>query len=513
MSANSWLAIDVGTAPMVRAQEVRFAWERFVEELERSGADDEGDPELVRTPIADSWRRSFAAGVEPTGNRLAPVVSDEDETHAIWEHHPLARAAPLIRDCLAATAEEGGYLIVISDANGVLLSIEGNPAIRLRAEEVMNFAEGTLWSEPGAGTNAIGTAVAVDHAVQVFGPEHFHEPVQRWVCSAAPIHDPDTGDLLGVIDLTGDFRTVHPASLAVATATAAAVEGALQLKLQERDARLRARYGDEVLRSPGTSALFAPSGRAITRLPAPWGQIERLMIPPGGGELLLPSGAHAVADPVGPALEAFVVRTVDHRPKGPAHRPLLKLSLLGRDRAVLEIDGRREELRPRLAEILVLLCANPNGMSAEALCADLHGDGGRVSGVRVEVSRLRKLLGPWIDTERYRLTCDVETDARRIAGMLAAGSVREAAEEYAGPLLPGSQAPGVVREREHLDAWLRQAVMTADDPDAVWGWVQSTSGEEDLGAWKRLLSQLDFRDPRRSLCAARVAELRRRFGP
>ena len=75
----------------------------------------------------------------------------------------------------------------------------------------MNFAEGTLWSEPGAGTNAIGTAVALDHAVQVFGPEHFSEPVQRWTCSAAPIHDPDTGALIGVIDLTGDFSHRAPA--------------------------------------------------------------------------------------------------------------------------------------------------------------------------------------------------------------------------------------------------------------------------------------------------------------
>ena len=58
-------------------------------------------------------------------------------------------------------------------------------------------------------------------------------------------------------------------------------------------------------------------------------------------------------------------------------------------------------------------------MSAEALCADLHGDDGSPSSVRVEVSRLRKLLGPWIDTERYRLTCDVETDVRRVEGLLA----------------------------------------------------------------------------------------------
>ena len=129
--------------------------------------------------------------------------------------------------------------------------------------------------------------------------------------------------------------------------------------------------------------------------------------------------------------------------------------------------------------------------------------------MRVEVSRLRKLLGPWIDTERYRLTCDVETDARRVEGLLRAGAVREAAEAYAGPLLPGSEAPGDRGARERLDAWLRQAVMTADDPEALWAWVNAPSGRDDLGAWKRLLAALEFRDPRRSLCAARVGELRR----
>ena len=115
----------------------------------------------------------------------------------------------------------------------------------------------------------------------------------------------------------------------------------------------------------------------------------------------------------------------------------MRLQLLGRERALLEVNGRRTELRPRLGEILALLCAHPEGMSADALCADLHGDEGRAASVRVEVSRLRKLLGPWIDTERYRLTCDVETDVRRVEGLLRAGAVREAAEEYPGPLLPG----------------------------------------------------------------------------
>src|SRR3954464_7286053 len=422
MSSNSWLAIGVATAPMLRAQELRFAWERFVAALDAKGEDD-GEPDDVRGPIVAAWRRSFAAGVDPTGHHLAPVVASEDEADMRWREHPLARAAPIIHECLAAISDEADHLIVITDADGVLLSVQGSPRLRLRAADSMNFTEGTLWSEPGAGTNAIGTAIAANHAVQVFGPEHFNEPVQRWTCSAAPIHDPDTGALLGVIDLTGDFSTVHPHSLAVATATAQAVETAMRLELQEIDARLRARYGDRA--APG-GALVAPSGRPITQLPKSWKAEGRLAVPPGGGELILPNGSHAVAEPVSSALEAFVVHAVETK-RSPTARPLLKLTLLGRDRALLRLHGETTELRPRLAEILALLCLNPNGYSAETLCADLHGDGGSPGSVRVEVSRLRKLLGPWIDTDRYRLTCDVETDVRRVEGMLAAGRVRDAA--------------------------------------------------------------------------------------
>jgi GAF domain-containing protein len=506
MGSNSWLAIDVGTAPMLRARELRFAWERFVSALGRS-EEPEGDPDDVREPIVDSWRRSAEAGIDPTGHQLAPVLADEDEAKMLWQEHPLAGMAPLIHECLGAIADEADHLIVITDASGLLLSVQGSGRLRMRAAETMNFTEGTLWSEPGAGTNAIGTAIAADHAVQVFGPEHFNEVVQRWTCSAAPIHDPDTGRAIGVIDLTGDFSSVHPHSLSVATATARAVEASLRLDLQEHDVRLRARYGDRVASAPDSRALVTATGRPLTKVPASWGTDGRLAIPPGGGRVMLPSGVVAIAESVGPAEEAYLVRSAARLGRG--GRPLARLTLLGADHATLEVDGRATKLRPRLAEILALLCDHPEGMSASALCAALHGDEGSPASVRVEVSRLRKLLGPWIDTECYRLTCDVETDVRRVEGLLRAGDVREAAEAYAGPLLPDSEAPGIVEAREQLDAWLRQAVMTSGDVDALWAWVNAPANREDIAAWKRLLAALEFRDPRRSLCAARVGELRR----
>jgi hypothetical protein len=427
---------------------------------------------------------------------------------ARWEVHPLAAAAPLIRECLGAIANEAEHLIVVSDADGTLLWIDGNPHIRLDAAEMMNFTEGAAWSEAGAGTNAIGTALAEQHAVQVFAAEHFNEVVQAWTCAAAPVHDPDSGRLLGIIDLTAPMTTAHPHSFSCAVVTAQAVEAELRCAMHERDARLRSRYG-ELAAGGGQRALVSASGRVLSDQPEAWIGADRLVVPAGGGALVLPSGVEAFAEPVGHE-QGYVVRS-----QGPAQptrrRPPLKLCLLGHDRAEVTIDGRTLQLSRRHTELLALLASCPGGMSSEELAADLRGDAGQPGAVRVEVHRLRKILGGGIDTEPYRLAIDVESDVAGVRALLNRGAVREAAERYEGPLLPHSDAPGIVRAREALESWLRHAVMTADDPEAIWAWVQSPSGSDDLSAWKRLLAGLDFRDPRRSLAAAQVQSLRAAF--
>jgi GAF domain len=496
MPANPWLAIDAATPPRRRARELKQLWERFL---------GDGKVDEVRTPIADSWRRSHEAGVDPSPDYRAPVLADEDETSARWNVHPLAAALPLIEDSLTAIADESAHLIVLSDADGLLLWIGGNARVRMAAADSMNFTEGALWSENGAGTNAIGTALAADHAVQVFAAEHFNEIVQAWTCAAAPVHDPDTGQVLGIVDLTGKMTTVHPHSLALANTTAKAVESQLRWAMHERDDRLRARYHERIAVAD-QRALVTPSGRVLTDRPEGWLQGQRLDLPAGGGELVLDSGKRAFAEPLGHE-DAFIVRGL--ATKGAARRrQLLKLGLLGRDRADAELGGRPIQLSRRHSEVLALLWMRPGGMTGEELTADLYGDRGTPSTTRVEVHRLRKLMGELIETDPYRLSREVESDLARVQGLLDRGAIREAVEHYEGPLLPHSEAPGVVRERDALDRWVRQAVMTADDDEALWAWVQSASGGEDLPAWSRLLVHLDFRDPRRSLAAARVSSLR-----
>jgi hypothetical protein len=493
---NPWLAIDASTAPPERARELRTAWERFI---------DAGDSLSVRAPIAESWRRSHDAGVDPSAARIAPVLEGVDETAARWDVHELARLTELFEECVAAVPDAAGNLLVVSDAQGVLLWIKGDPRVRHDAADSMNFAEGTLWSEGGTGTNAVGTALAADHAVQVFAAEHFNEVVQEWTCAAAPIHDPESGEVLGVVDLTSRMTRAHPYSLALAVSTARAAEAQLRAEMHERDARLRARYEQRVKQGGDARALLTPRGRVLLQHPRQWLPPSPVALPPGGGELVLPNGEAAFAEPVGED-DAFLVRAIGGR--STRTRPVLRLSLLNRDRAAADANGTAVALRRRHSEILALLWSSRDGMTTEELGADLYGDSAKASSVRGEMARLRKLLGPWISTEPYRIRGDVDCDIGRVQELLRRGEIVRAAEEYQGSLLPRSEAPGVVRERDALDRWIRHAVMTADDREALWAWVQSPAGRDDLPAWKALLPHLDYRDPRLSRAAARVGHLR-----
>ncbi|MBY8872188.1 transcriptional regulator [Micromonospora sp. PLK6-60] len=211
--ADPWLALEFGADPAERIAQVGAAHEAFL-----TG----GAPQRVREVVRRSWERS--AGLDP--DATAPVELTDDALASYRAAHPLARVLPLFRDLLGGIAQDGAHLMAVCDAGGRLLWVEGHPGV-LRHAERMNFVPGARWDETHVGTNAPGTALAVDHSVQIFATEHFVRPVQRWTCAAAPIHDPATGLLLGAVDITGGDHLATPQSLALVRATARAAEAFL----------------------------------------------------------------------------------------------------------------------------------------------------------------------------------------------------------------------------------------------------------------------------------------------
>ncbi|HWG23648.1 MAG TPA: hypothetical protein VG296_05990, partial [Actinospica sp.] len=120
----------------------------------------------LRPTIVESWRRSLATGLDPT-ELVPPIAADPSEARERWLEHPLGQLGHVLAAQLGGLAEESQSLVVVADASGLLLHIDGAESLKERARE-MNFFEGARLSEAVDGTNGIGTPLAADHALQVF---------------------------------------------------------------------------------------------------------------------------------------------------------------------------------------------------------------------------------------------------------------------------------------------------------------------------------------------------------
>ena len=265
-AVSPWLALSGGAPGADHTRQLRAAHERLVT---RSGLPADG---AVRSVVLDSWRRSLGSGIDPDGI-LPPVDLLDDDLLTYRAAHPLAPVMPVIRRLLVEDAVVDQMIVAVTDAGGRMLWVEGDPRLRSLAEG-MHFVEGARWGEDVAGTNAPGTALALDHAVQIWGSEHFRRPVQPWSCSAAPVHDPLTGLLLGAIDVTGGDHVASPHVLTLVRATVAAVEGELRWLHREHTQR-------------GTGGRPAAPVRAVPRLEVLGRERARLSLASGSVDLSL----------------------------------------------------------------------------------------------------------------------------------------------------------------------------------------------------------------------------------
>ncbi len=407
---SPWIGIDTRVDPV--------RWARLLRRAHELALSKGASPSILRELVARSWKRAAGAGVDPDGS--APKVLDSAATERALAEHPVSHLLPLVETMLSDAIEDARYFAALSDAEGVLLWAGGRPQA-LEIAVGPRFLPGHLCSERAVGTNAVGTALELDHPVQIFSAEHFSRRLHGWTCSAAPIHDPESGEILGVLDLSGSFRTGHPHSLSLVFAVARVVEDKLSSELDRRDERLRALYMERVAPAARErSALVTRSGRVLAATPRGW--LGRRVELPEGEEAALPNGVEVSAEPLGDRAEAVLLRPLSSR--RPAPRPMLVLEALGRRRLRLVIGGVPVELSRRHSEIVVLLALHPEGMTSRELGLELYGPGFKAVTVRAEMSRLRRLLGAALATTPYRLDAEVRADFAEVERLLERGDQR-----------------------------------------------------------------------------------------
>ncbi|MDQ0819849.1 hypothetical protein QFZ79_002139 [Arthrobacter sp. V4I6] len=409
----------------------------------------------VSPVIQESWRRSARLHANPD-HPEAPLAMDREELVEYRRQHPLATIMPVIHKLLVLPSHDSGMLVAVGDELGRLLWVDGDAAMQRKAAAMM-FVPGADWSEATVGTSAPGTALALGRGIQISGAEHYKRSVHPWSCTAVPFHDPDSGALLGVVDITGTESAVAPHTLSLVEATVAAAQAYLRVE------RLQL-----------AAASSAPPARR--RRPA------------------APATAGAAAST---------------RDATSLYRN--SLQLLGRDQALLSIAGRTVTLSARHSEILALLSTHPEGLNAEELCSLLYSGEASTMTLRAEMVRLRKVLQQLNPdavphSRPYRLPVDLVPDSGQVLNCLQRGAHRIALEIYRGAVLPRSEAPGITELRNRVSSLLREAVLTGGSAESLLKYARLPEARDDVEVRLAALKLLPPRSPKR---AAVVADLER----
>lgn len=396
----------------------------------------------MRTLVRESWLRSITALSTPA-DLTPPVVWESRELLEFRRDHPLAAIMPVISKLLVEPSQDTGLLIAVGDAHGRLLWVEGDSRAR-RHGEMINFATGADWSETVVGTSAPGTALVLGASVQITGQEHFSPAVHSWSCTAVPVHDPDSGSLLGVVDITGGPEAVGANTLSLVQATVAAAESQLRIE------RLERRTGRRRTSTPRISPnkpLYRDSLQILGR--------EQGLLQVAG-----------------------VAVTLSER-----HTEILAM-------LALHPSGlTAEELTDKIY---------PEGTSLTSIRAEM---------VRLRKLLLAAAPTLVPESRPYRLPRALAVDAEQVRNYLDRGAHKLALKIYRGQPLPRSLAPAIEALRSRLAIQLREAILTDASPAALLEYLHLPEAADDVDAWRTALRLLPPRSPKRSAVVAHLEAL------
>lgn len=238
-----------------KTKELEHMWENFM-----SG---NPLPAKMRKKVFESWKRCQNYGVNPKQKQTKISLTDNQLIEYLRNSQLYDAAKPVI-DHMSHQVKDTNYLITLCDKKGRIIYLSGNTRV-LEQAELMNFVLGADWSEQAAGTNAIGTSIQTKEPIQIFSAEHFCQGVHPWTCSSAPIFDPFTGEVAGVLDLTGLWKDAQPHTLGIVVSNAQLIQHQLKKTSMEFQFHLIEQYYLAVTRWPNDTVIILNSALQVVK--------------------------------------------------------------------------------------------------------------------------------------------------------------------------------------------------------------------------------------------------------
>lgn len=239
------------------------AWGSYVQ-------DDIIEIQKVRPEVANSWQRCRNYKVNPYGSDEL-VVNSLELRERLHQHHHLVKIARSAMENLYGFVRGSGFEIILADPHAYLLEVIGDREILARATRVQ-LCPGGNWHESVKGTNAIGTAIMEKQPIQILAWEHFCRPNHFLTCSAAPIFDPE-GEMVGVLNISGDYRLANAHTLGMVVAAVNAIEKQLCLHKVTSKLYVAYKYSQTLLESISDGIVSVDNSGVIAEMNSSGGKI------------------------------------------------------------------------------------------------------------------------------------------------------------------------------------------------------------------------------------------------
>ncbi|MFC9550024.1 sigma-54-dependent Fis family transcriptional regulator [Rhodococcus sp. NPDC056960] len=193
------------------------------------------DPQRLRPEIEESWSRALRCGLNTSTVRHTEVLDVDLGSR-------FARAAVAVIDQLCDQLAGERVAFMLTNKSARLIKTAQADTALTSAMDSIGAVVGTVWSEENTGTNALATPFETRRPIFVHGSEHYVEPMKDFSCYGAPIFDPVTGRLEGVLDIMTDRTSENALMIPVVDSAITQIQQTLRAGQTRSSAALLSRF-------------------------------------------------------------------------------------------------------------------------------------------------------------------------------------------------------------------------------------------------------------------------------
>jgi len=247
-----------------KMNKIKKAWKRFITTGEINTL-------VVRLVIADSWKRCKLAKVDPYSKRPINPLNSKEINILLERNKQLIEVSWPILKMIGEMIRGSGFRVDLVDKDGYFLKIISDMEI-LEESKKLGSVIGANRSELIAGTNGIGIALSTGKPIQILGPEHYNVYHHDWTCSAAPIRNPK-GNIIGVVNMSGNYRLLHKHTLGMVVGISNAIENAFKTEEKVLDLSINNKFLNTIIESISDGLIVIDKEGKITHLNSIAGKI------------------------------------------------------------------------------------------------------------------------------------------------------------------------------------------------------------------------------------------------